>query len=194
MKAQWEAFPGWVEYNGTPEGLVHTKEEWFETHFPAYRASFRTAIAAVPNATPDPDETKLPWPLILSFAAFMAYGMAEARSQSWPSQPENAIPAAIATAYADAQAALANLSYQLFTPSTKAELWVSVTPKSIASEIPPDVWTPWQTLLTTQPSKELWLYDMLTSTVQEFRDAIATNPQNTLDPDTTKIPASCLRP
>lgn len=194
VKAQWEAFTGWVEYDGSPDGLVHTKEEWFETHFPAYRASFRAAIAAVPNATPDPGETTLPWPLILSFAAFMAYGMAEAKAHSWPSQPENAIPEAIATAYADAQKALANLTYQLFTPSIKAEAWISVTPKSIATEIPDDVWTQWQTLLITQPSKELWLYNMLTSTVQEFRDAIATNPENTLDTDTTKIPASCLRP
>ena len=194
VKTQWEAFTGWVEYNGSPDGLFHTKEDWFETHFPAYRASFRAAIVAVPNATPDPDETKLPWPLILSFAAFMAYGMAEATAQSWPTQPENAIPAAIATAYADAQTALANLSFQLFTPSTEAEAWISVTPKSIATEIPSDVWTQWQTMLTTKPSKEIWLYEMLSGTVQEFRDAIATNPQNTLDPDTTKIPSSCLRP
>ena len=194
VKAQWEAFNGWVEYDGSPDGLVHTKAEWFETNFPAYRATFRSAIAAVPNATPDPDETKLPWPLILSFAAYMAYGMAAATAQSWPNQPENAIPAAIATAYADAQAALANLSYQLFTPSTQAEAWISVTPKSIATEIPSDVWTLWQTLLTTKPSKEIWLYEMLSGTVQEFRDAIATNPENTLDTDTTKIPSSCLRP
>ena len=193
VKAQWEALATYYR-NWPDDPSLVTKVEWLAEYFPSYMTTFRAAITAVPNATPDPDATKLPWPLMLCFAAYMSYGIAEAQSKPKPYGHSDPIPADIATAYADAQAALANLSYQLFSPSTAAEQWVSVTPKSIATEMPNDVWSQWQTLLTTKPSDELWLYEMLSSTVQEFRDAIATNPLNSLDPDTTKIPASCLRP
>lgn len=172
-------------------GQVTSKDEWLALVLPNYVAQTRAAIAAVPAATLDADTTKIPWPLVACLTAFLAHDFALYQ------QPGTQIPptAEQLAGKTEAEATLATLSDNLFAVTTgDAEPWISVTPQTIATEIPNDVWNAWQALLLTKPSEGIWFYEMLAGMVQEFRDSIATNPKNTLDPDTTKIPSSCLHP
>ena len=71
--------------------------------------------------------------------------------------------------------------------------WITLDETKVLEDIPTDLKTKYDEWLLANPDKSTRLADITSSTVAEFRDAIASNPENHLDDDEEKIPTSCLR-
>jgi hypothetical protein len=72
-------------------------------------------------------------------------------------------------------------------------IWVALTEALVLTDLPTELGALYTTWLAANPTKATRLAQITANTVAEFRDAITTNPANTLDDDTTKIPQSCIR-
>ena len=71
--------------------------------------------------------------------------------------------------------------------------WVTLDEARVLADFPTDLRPLYDAWLLANPSKAGRLAEITAGVVAEFRDAIASNPANRLDPDTGKIPESCLR-
>ncbi len=71
--------------------------------------------------------------------------------------------------------------------------WVVLDAAQVLKDFPTDLKPYYDKWVAEHPDKAGRLAEITQRTVAEFRDAIASNPANQLDPDTTKVPESCLR-
>ncbi len=71
--------------------------------------------------------------------------------------------------------------------------WLALTTTKVLADLPTDLTPVYNDWLTANPGKAGRLAEIVSETVAEFRDAMATNPANILDADTTKLPESCIR-
>jgi hypothetical protein len=71
--------------------------------------------------------------------------------------------------------------------------WVTLDAATVTSHLPTDLAAQYQAWVTANPDKATRLAQITANTVAEVRDNIRSNPANTLDPDTSKIPQSATR-
>lgn len=71
--------------------------------------------------------------------------------------------------------------------------WITLDAATVTSHLPTDLAAQYQAWVTANPDKANRLAQITANTVAEVRDNIRSNPANTLDPDTTKIPQSATR-
>ena len=71
--------------------------------------------------------------------------------------------------------------------------WPSITSESIQSAFSPALSADYQQWLVDNPGKQGRLDEIVAGMVAEFRAALASNPENTLDETEGTLPPSCLR-
>ncbi len=71
--------------------------------------------------------------------------------------------------------------------------WIPVNEALALADFPTDIRQPYDQWLTDNPDKAGRLAELIANTRAEFRDALAGNPINVLDPDPEKVPQSCIR-
>jgi len=71
--------------------------------------------------------------------------------------------------------------------------WVAFDEARVLADFPTDLKGEYDAWIVVYPDKAGRLADIISSTVEEFRDAITSNPANILDADPGKIPESCVR-
>jgi hypothetical protein len=71
--------------------------------------------------------------------------------------------------------------------------WPSITSESIQSTFSPALSADYQQWLVDNPGKQGRLDEIVAGMVAEFRAALASNPENTLDETEGTLPPSCLR-
>ena len=71
--------------------------------------------------------------------------------------------------------------------------WVTLDEARVLADFPTDLRPLYDAWLLANTEKAGRLAELTAGVVAEFRDAIAANPANRLDPDTGKVPESCLR-
>ena len=71
--------------------------------------------------------------------------------------------------------------------------WVTLDEARVLADFPTDLRPQYDAWLLANTEKAGRLAEITASVVAEFRDAIAVNPANTMDPNLAKIPESCLR-
>ena len=70
--------------------------------------------------------------------------------------------------------------------------WVSITEADLRDAMATDLRPVYDQWVVDHPEKADRLAEILADTVAAFRQAIANNPENTLDPDQTKVPQACV--
>ena len=71
--------------------------------------------------------------------------------------------------------------------------WVTLDEARVLADFPTDLRPLYDAWIVANPTKVGRLAEITAGVVAEFRDAIASNPANRLDPDRGKVPESCLR-
>ncbi|MBP7830979.1 MAG: hypothetical protein KA248_13790 [Kiritimatiellae bacterium] len=71
--------------------------------------------------------------------------------------------------------------------------WIALNEAQVLADFPTDLKPLYDQWIVDYPDKAGRLAEITARTVSEVRDYIISNPANTLDADTTKIPESCLR-
>ena len=71
--------------------------------------------------------------------------------------------------------------------------WVVFNADLLMADFPTDLRPLYETWISQHPDKAGRLVQIIERIRSEFRDAILTNPENTVDPDKTTIPESCIR-
>jgi len=71
--------------------------------------------------------------------------------------------------------------------------WITANEALILADFPTDLQPAYDQWMVDHPDKAGRLAEIVTATRAEFRDALAVNPANVLDPDEEKIPQSCTR-
>jgi hypothetical protein len=71
--------------------------------------------------------------------------------------------------------------------------WITLDAARVLADFPTDLLPVYNQWLIDYPAKAGRLAEITDGVVAEYRDAIASNPANELDPDPAKVPESCLR-
>ena len=71
--------------------------------------------------------------------------------------------------------------------------WVKLDEAKLLADLPTGMAAPYDAWVLANPAKAGRLAELGAQILAQFRDAIATNPANDLDPDPDKLPAGCIR-
>jgi hypothetical protein len=71
--------------------------------------------------------------------------------------------------------------------------WITANETLVLANFPTDLKPAYDQWIIDNPGKAGRLAEIIAATRAEFRDALAVNPANVLDPDEEKIPQSCTR-
>ena len=71
--------------------------------------------------------------------------------------------------------------------------WVKLDGAKLLADLPTGMVAPYDAWVLANPAKAGRLAELGAQIVAQFRDAIATNPVNAIDPDPDTLPAGCIR-